>query len=232
MKLPVFATQEEIPDGFGGLYEEKDGKWHPKDLSGGDGPSKESIEKLEITLEKERKDRKAAETQLKELGTKVAELETRAKAKEAGITDEKLTELREEIRADLEKEYEEFKTKAETLGQEVRGLKLDSQVKKLALEHGVRAERVDAWWRLFGDRFDLTDDGKPMVADKPGIEVTKLITGDLKKEMPDFYTGTQAAGGGAGGIQKNGQLVAGTGADDVIKNPGAALQAARAGGGE
>jgi len=40
---------------------------------------------------------------------------------------------------------------------------LDSRVKDIALKNGVEADRVDAWWRLHGDKFDLTDDDQPLV---------------------------------------------------------------------
>lgn len=227
MPWPKFTKQEDIPEGFRELYEEKDGEWVPKDVGDSDDDRSADVERLNEALRKEREAKKAAEKQVKDLDARIKDLETKAKADKAGITDEQLTKLREEIRADLEGEYKEHQTKAEQLTAENRALKLDNQVKALAGKHGVRAERIEAWWRQFGDRFDLTDDGKPIVKDHPGTDVAKFISGDLKKELPDFYTGTQAAGGGAGGMQKDGWLVGGTTAEDIMKNPEAALQAAR-----
>lgn len=231
MTLPKFKTQEEVPEAFRDAYHEKDGQWVPKEEPAGGGELadlKASVQRLETALGKERDDRKAAEKKASDAAAQLKELEDKKKAEGAGITEEQLKQLRAEIREDLEGEYAEFKTKAEALGQENRSLKLDNQVKTLAGKHGVRAERIDAWWRQFGDRFDLTDDGKPMVKDRPGTDVSKFIEGDLKKELPDFYTGTQASGGGAGGIQRDGRLVPGTDAEDVLKNPTGALTAARA----
>lgn len=213
-KFPTFKTKDEIPAGFAELYEERDGEWHMKapEKKTDEGPTAEDVDKLQGALEKERKARADAEKNLKDLGSKVSDLEQRAKAAEAGVTDEKLKELRTNIRADIEKEYAgkalaelpeswAARTEAQKALGENRSLKLDSQVKKLAAEHGVRAERLDAWWRQFGDRFDLTSDGKPVLKDKPEIEIAKYISGELKKELPELYVGTKAEGGGAGGIR-------------------------------
>lgn len=224
---PKFKTKEEVPEAFRDQYEERDGEWQAKETD----PDPGLGDAGKAALEAERKARKAAEDATKAAEADKAELQRKMDAQKAGITDDQLTKLREDVRADMEKEYSTYKTDAEELALENRSLKLDSQVKKLAAENGVRGERIEAWWRQFGDRFDLTDDGKPMVKDSPGTEVKKFIEGDLKKELPDFYTGTQASGGGAGGIQRDGKLVAGTGSEDVLKNPAAALEAARAAGG-
>lgn len=235
MTWPQFDSQDEVPEAFRGQYEERDGKWQvkveePKPL--GDGGK--------AAVEAERTARKAAEDRAKAAEAKAAELETKRKAESAGITDEKLQELRAQVRQDMEREYSEkpladlpeawaARKEADGVLGDIRTLRLDNQVKALAAKHGVRAEKLDQWWRLNSDRFDLTDDGKPMVKGTPGVEVQKFIEGELKKEVPEFYAGTQAAGGGAGGMQRDGKLIGGTSSDDVLKNPSAALNAARSG---
>ena len=221
MPFPSFKTQEEIPEGFREMYEEKDGEWVPK------GQESDDTTGLKSALDKEREKAKAEEKERKRIAAELAELKAKEKAEKAGITDEQLKKLRQEIREDLEKEYQDKIKDRDTLATEVRSLKLDSQVKSLAAKHGVRAERVDAWWRMFSDRFDLTDDGKPMIKDRPGTDVSKFIADDLKKELPDFYAGTQAAGGGAAGATAKGGGPATT-ADNVLANPTEALNAARA----
>lgn len=242
VKFPTFQTEDEIPEGFRDAYEEKDGEWVVKaPEKKGDGPTEDDIEALKEVLDKERTDRRDAEKEVREIRARLTELEQEAKAKKAGLSEEELKKLRADVRKDIEEEYaskplselpEDWKAREEGQGvlQENRSLKLDSQVKALAGKNGVRAERIEAWWRQFSDRFDLTEDGKPMVKEHPGKEVVDFITGDLKEELPDFYAGTQAAGGGAGGIQRNGEPVPGTSADDVIKNPGESLRAAREAG--
>ena len=77
---------------------------------------------------------------------------------------------------------------------------------------GVRAERVDALFRLTGDQFDLTEDGQPMLRDRMGTPVEKFITDDLSKAYPEFFTGTGSSGGGAsksaGGASGNPRTIA------------------------
>lgn len=135
--------------------------------------------------------------ELKGAATRLKQLEQESKAKKAGVTSEELDRLRREVREELEKEYSQFKSQAEKLAGEVRELRLDGVVKGEMAKAGVRGERVDALFRLTGDRFDLTDDGKPMLRDRPGTEVDKYIAGDLAKEYPEFFAGTGSSGGGA-----------------------------------
>src|SRR4051812_2308952 len=99
----------------------------------------------------------------KTLKTKFAELEAQSKATAAGITSEALAKLRAEALAESEKKYGPVASERDALKAEIRGLKLDSHVKTLMGKAGARPERIDALFKLSQDRFDLTDDGKPMV---------------------------------------------------------------------
>lgn len=133
----------------------------------------------------------------RKLRTKVAELETAAAANEAGITKAKLDEMRTDVREQLETEYEPFKTRAETAETKVRVLELDNVVKTKMGKAGVRAERIDALFRLIGDRFSLTDDGEPMLTDHAAKDVDKYLAEEVEKEYPEFYTDSGSSGGGA-----------------------------------
>jgi actin-related protein len=212
--FPVFEKQADIPKGFVDDYEERDGKWHPKVDDGAE---------LKKALKDERKERDA---ERKALEKKVADLETKQKAEKAGITDEQLKKLRDDVRSELEAEYKPKLEKAETVERENRALKLDHQVQRMAAEAGFLPEKLGDLWKLHGEDFDLTDDGKPMVKGKPGIDPKKHIE-TLKKARPEWVQGTKADGGGAAGQQKK-DGASGTLAEDVIKNPAAALQAAHA----
>lgn len=240
--FPTFATEDEIPEAFRDAYEEVDGEWVAKkpEVDPDADPAK-LREAGKKALKAERDARTEAERKAREAEEEAARLRQEVEAKKAGLSEEKLKQLRADVRADIEKEYagkaldelpEEWKAREQGLSysSENRSLKLDNQVKALAGENGVRGERLDKWWKLHADKFDLTEDGKPMVKDHPGTEVKDFIAGELKEDTPEFYTGTQAAGGGAGGIQRDGKLVAGTSAEDVIKNPGESLRAAREAG--
>lgn len=129
--------------------------------------------------------------------TELTELKSQKKAEAAGITAEQLNKLRADVRADLETEYAPFKTQAQTLASENRTLKLDNVVKGLMGKAGVRAERLDALYKLAADEFDLTEDGKPMVKSRPGKEVEKYVAEDLIKSYPEFFQGSGASGSGA-----------------------------------
>jgi hypothetical protein len=101
------------------------------------------------------------------------------------------------VRNDLEREYLEVKTERDQLARDKRALQLDDRVKGLMAKSGVRAERVDALYRLTGERYDLTSDGQPMLKDRVGTPVEKFIAEELVKEFPEFYMGSGSNGGGA-----------------------------------
>lgn len=128
---------------------------------------------------------------------RITEMEAEAKAAKAGITSEQLTKMRSEIRAELEKDYAKFKEQAEVNARKVRELQLDSVVKAQMAKNGVRADRIDPLFKLTRDEYDLTDDGVPMLRDRPGTEIGKYISGDLVKAYPEFFEGTGSSGGGA-----------------------------------
>jgi hypothetical protein len=58
-----------------------------------------------------------------------------------------------------------------------------------------------------------------MVKDRPGVEVDKFISGELKKELPDFYVGTKATGGNGGGGDKKVGGGSGMSYEDFSKLP-------------
>jgi hypothetical protein len=162
------------------------------------------------------------------LVAKVAELEQSKKAGEAGLTSEALAKLRSTVATDLVKQFagdqrsgiEAFPW-ARKLADDNRALRLDSVVKAEMAKGGARAERIDALFKLTADRFDLTEDGKPMLQMNPGIEVTTYVSDVLKKEYPEFYNGSGSSGGGASKSAAGGggsRTVVGTNNPDFLKN--------------
>lgn len=222
MPLKKFATLDEIPEANrSDAIELKDGSFayvEETDTSSLAADLKEWKRKTEMA---ERATRKAVEE------AERAKLED--KAGKSGITAEKLAEIRSEVRREVEAEVRPKLEEAEKAVSENRTLKLDTKVKALAATNGVRAERLDAWWKLHGDKFDLTSDGEPVVKGKEGVSLKAFIADDLKKELPDFYTGTQGEGGGAAGMQGRAST-AKFDVEDLLKNPSAALDRARAAG--
>ena len=132
-----------------------------------------------------------------ELRAQVAELETAAAADKAGITKADLDQMRATVRKQLEAEYEPLKTENEGLKTRVRTLLLDNVVKASMGANGVRADRVDTLFKLTDDRFDLTDDDKPMLKGAPGKDVGKYIAEELEQEYPELYAASGSSGGSA-----------------------------------
>ena len=182
MPLPTFETMDAVPEPFRDLYEVVDGKPTPKDETA----------PLKSALEKERTTASEARRQLKALEARAAELETASKAQKAGITDEQLAQ----IKADALKEIDPVKAERDALKAELRSMKLDTAVKGVMATHGVRAERLDVLWKVVADRFDLTEEGKPILKSSPTAELPKVMA-DLKVEYPEFFAAPIASGSGA-----------------------------------
>lgn len=157
----------------------------------------QQMQNLQTQLEALKGNRDEVLTEKKKLQQRLQEIEQEGRAQKAGITAEQLEKLRAEVRQDLEKEYAEFKEKAEQLSTENRALKLDNVVKAAMAKSGVRSERIDSLYKLVADEFDLTDDGKPMLKSRPGTVVDKYIAEELIKVYPEWYQGSGSSGGGA-----------------------------------
>lgn len=224
MEFPTFQSQDEIPEPFRELYERQDdGTFAVPVQKPGDGA--QGAADLKSALEDERRKRDAAEKSQKKLIEELQELRDKRKAEEAGITDDKLKQIRADVRKELEDEYGQKIEAGQAALQENRELKLDNRVRAMAADNGVRADRLDHWWRQHRDQFELTDDGEPYVKDHPGKDVKRFIADDLKKVLPEFYQGTKADGGGAGGGHAPGAAAGDLSFDDVLKNPGRAITA-------
>jgi len=120
----------------------------------------------------------------------LTEAETAAKAMKAGISSQELERLRAEVDA-------QYKPVVESLKTENRRLKLDGVVKEQMARGGARADRIEALFKLTAGEYDLTDDGKPMLRERPGTPIEKFVTEDLKAMYPEFFEGTGSSGGGA-----------------------------------
>ena len=247
MPWPEYEKLEDIPEGQRDMYEEtgEEGakKFTAKPAAPASGtPTQDDLDKIQGALDKEREQRKEAEKKAKAATKEATEAAEKKAAEKAGVTEEELETLRSKIRDDLKaesaEEIEGLRGEIKDLsgvGDENRTLKLDNAVQQLMLSKdvGVRGDRVKALFRLAKEEFDLTEDGKPKLVNHPGKTVTAFLADDLKKQYPEFYKGTQAGGGGAGGaFQSDGTPVVGTTHEDIMKNPKGALSAARGAGKE
>lgn len=214
MAFPVYDKKEDIPKGFEDEYEERDGKWRLKDQGAA----------LKTALDEERGKREAAEKLAQKASGELADLKTKQSAAEKGVTSEQLEQLRKDVRADLEKEYGPKLKRGEELEAENRRFKLDTQIKKLAGEEGILAERLDDFWTLYGGDYDLTDDGKPMVKGSPGIDPKKRVAEQVKKQ-PGWKQGSKADGSGLGGDQTTTVPAGAIDEKALLKDPTAAIAA-------
>lgn len=193
MPLPVFDTQDAVPEAFRPEYEEREGKWHPK---------VPDVTKLNSALESERTARAEAEKAQKKAEKEAAELKRSAEARSKGITEEELQKIRDaEAAARKPIEDELASTKAEN-----RKLKLTDRVKAKALESGVMPDRIEKAMRDLNSRVDLTEDGNSIVVKDASGKVTAETIDDFlsktyKTEAPFFYAGSGSSGSGSEGSQ-------------------------------
>lgn len=222
MPFPIFDKQADIPKGFEDEYEEREGKWHPIDRTS-------SVQKA---LEEERQARKSAEATARKAAKDAADEKARKAATAGGMTEKELKELYDSIEANIRTEYEPKIASADKLAKENRDLKLDSKVKGMFRDGGALTGKVDDFWKLHGDEFDLTSDGKPMVKNEPGKDVSKHVQAILKTRS-EWVKGTKASGGrdSVSTTTPNNSDVARGGLtfEEMVKNPAAAIAVANEG---
>ena len=216
MAFPTYEKQADIPKGFEDEYEEQDGKWVPIDHAAA----------LSKALKEEREKREAAEALAKKAAREAAEAATKSQAAAAGMTSKELKEVYANIEKNIREELAPEVEAAKTLREENRRLKLDHVVKGMFRTAGALADKVDDFWKLHGDEFDLTTDGKPMVRAEPGKDPAKHVASIVKKRA-EWVQGTKASGGGAGGQHIPPTTGSGQGGaitfEDLVKNPAMAV---------
>lgn len=219
MALPTFEKRDAIPKGFEDEYEEKDGKWVPIDHT----------TKLATALKEEREAREKAETLARKAAKDASDAAAKQAALAGGMTEKELKELYDKIENNVRAEYEPKLSDAEKLRTENRTLKLDSKVKALFKDGGALANKIDDFWKLHGDEFDLTADGKPMVKAEPGKDVARHVQAILKTRA-EWVQGTKAAGGRTAAFPNStpsaGLNPGGLTFEDVMKNPASAIAVA------
>lgn len=207
MPLPTFKTRDDIPEAVRDGYVERDGEWVPdvEDVSGLKANRDELLREA------------------KELRKSVADLKKELQQKKSGLSDE-------EIAAQKAREEELTKPLQEQLAAEraeLRKLKLDARVQTMLAEAGANPKRIDALYKLVGDRFDLSDNGTPVLKEKPTTPLDKYIADTVALEYPELFLAKGKPGdqfpGGAGGP---------AGREDLTKalttNPLSLLQTANA----
>lgn len=194
MALPTYKTKAEIPAGFEELYEERDGAWHPK-------PSPD-VGTLERTLAKVREEKKDEERARKAAEETRGALERQLAAATTGEDKERVTKALAKFDTDLAAKKAEFDAELAKKDATIRQFKLTDRARDAFLKAGGRPERAEKMATDTAARLDL--DGDRIVVKNDKGEVTTQSVEDFfgksyRAEMPEFYRGTQGAGGGAQG---------------------------------
>jgi hypothetical protein len=93
-----------------------------------------------------------------------------------------------------------LQTKLTEANNMIKGIKLDTQLKKAAITAGVDPDYVDDVISLTKGNFDLSEDGDVMVINNKGEAINKSVESffksDFKKTKPRYYITTGRTGGG------------------------------------
>lgn len=220
----LYNSADEIPDGYAGLYTEKDGKWH---LTGVKGMKTEiDTNKLSKSLREEREAHKKTKDKLAKLGgddvdidqvveqlDELEDLRARIEAGEGGKVDEKkLQELvdarmKRELKP-LERERDQLKSRNQELEADVGTLRttinngtIENRLRELATKENVVGSAMDDIVFMGTHMFEVAEDGA-IVAKEGARGVDAGITPDIwltdmKEKRPHWWPTSQ--GGGAGG---------------------------------
>jgi hypothetical protein len=222
MPLKKFPKKDEIPaDQQADAIELKDGSFaivEPDDTSA-----------MKSALETEKSKREAAELLVKKTAADLKKLEAEKKAESHGLTAEQLEKIRMEATADLTKQLADKEKELADVKTASRTKDIGAAFRTLAGEQKFLGTKLDDLFRLHGDEFDLTDDGKGLVVKgKVGVDPKKHME-SLAKLRPEWVEGTKAGGGGAGGTTTGATNGASTlTAEEILKNPGRAFEVANA----
>lgn len=221
-----YATQEEIPEGYGDLYSEKDGQWH---LTGVKGLSTATAgtANLRKSLEAERKAHKETKKSLTEAQQEMTKITTerdelQIKVDSNGnIDDKKMTELVERrvaiVRGPLEQKVQAAESKAaefesklnEALGRE-RLTNANAAIRDAAAKAGITdPNALHQAVRLFGSEIQLDEATGTYVAREggeftPGIDLPTIFNGEAKKRYGNLWPQSVGAGARAPGSTVDG----------------------------
>lgn len=180
MPLPTFKTQDEVPEPFREMYEERDGVWTAKAEE--KGPTRKEIERREAAALKE----------ARELKEQLAAKEQELAARSAGVPPEELQKLRKTIESEWQGKLTEVSAKLHeaTFGQQLNALLAEAGI--IDIEDG-RA--------VLGPRFELSESGTLVPKDDKSIPAKQYVAAKLRVEKPHLFTGSQADGDGARGAK-------------------------------
>lgn len=221
----VYDNREDVPEQHEDLYEERHGKWRLKKIEG--MATQADIDRVQTSLEQERKDHKETKGKLEKLGPlvdldpaevvakldKYPELEAAADGKLDGDKISELADKRVAAKlAPVERERDQLRTRAEEL--EAQNTELNGSITKGKIERGVRRAAETAKVVptalddvvMMADRlFEVLDDGTLATRDNVGVTpgiAPEIWLSDMQESRPHWWPAS--VGGGAGGSGKGG----------------------------
>lgn len=183
-----------------------------------------SVENLELTLKKVRQEKSEIEGGKKKAEDALATAQRELEARQAGgqLTDEKVKALLDKWEVEKKNAIEAAVAEAikpyQPLQERLTKYELDDVLGSQFVASGGTEKRREQAIALAKARGFQLVDGK--VVRKVNGEIQPInpsdyFAGDFKQEMPEWYDGSKAAGGGAGGSASKGNGAAGnTGAAD------------------
>ena len=195
MPLPVYDTQDAVPQDQREDYVEHEGKWQPKvvvDLA------TEKRKRAQLLDEKKESERLRRETE-----QRLADAERAAEARAKGISEEEL----QKIRDDEAKARKPIVDENEALKAENRKLKLTDRLQALFLANGGMKDRIEDAMLVIERRSDLGDAGGFVFKDKDGnvtADDAEAFFRKLKVEKSWLFEGSGASGSGATGSSGSG----------------------------
>lgn len=174
----------------------------------------EDVSGLKSALKKERTTRGELEKKVKAFGDLTPETLQEMRDRLSALEDEDggsagdkqkrktdIKELREKIKAEVEREYSPYKTRAETAEAKLRDIEMSGRIRAAAVKAGVIEDDLDDVLTLTRGRFDLDEDGEIIVKDEKGqdsgLTPEKFFAGEFKEKRPKFFKAPVSSGSGA-----------------------------------
>lgn len=213
--LKFYDTKDAVPEAMReSAVETKDGKFAVSE--------EEDTAPLRTKFEEAERKRDAAEKLAKKSAKELADLQAKGK-----FDGDQLKQVEDEVARRVAEQTEKF-ADYDAKTAKVRELTLDAQVMGLYAAAGFKPERMGAVRKQFLDEYDIDDAGKAIVKGNKLADVKRQVE-DHKKAFPEWVlpsgaNGGGASGGGGGAGGGNGGLTL----EQVMANPGRAIEAGNA----
>ena len=221
-----YDSADSIPEGYGGLFTERDGKMVLTEISG--MKTQTDINNLQEALRKERNDHKAVRDSyapwkdmdynaIQEQLDRIPSLEAAANGKTSELDEAARLQISAPLQRQIDgiaKERDEYKTEADGLRSTLNRRDMTDAVRAVATEMNVLSTAIPDVEMVAERYLERTEDGGWMVkADingiTPGIDIKGFLK-EMQRTRPHWWPPSEGGGAGGGG---------GGGGTDPAKNP-------------